>query len=109
MAGGSYGGKVGVDEEIGRYGGGGGSGNGVVRRVVLVAREVVDGGAYGLELVNKVVRDVVRSRGFGVLLLNVGREVVERENVGSHHSHQEEEVQTHCETHFQSLLLQRNF
>ncbi|PON74046.1 hypothetical protein TorRG33x02_248230 [Trema orientale] len=109
VAGGSYGGKVGVEEEIGRNRGGGGSGNGVVRRVVLVAREVVDGGAYGLELVNEVVRDVVRSRGFGVLLLNAGREVVERENVGGHHSHQEEEVQTHCETHFPSLLLQRNF
>lgn len=55
--------KLGVEEEVGGGGGGGRGGN----RVRLVAREVVDGGAYGLELPEKVVRDrwVWVSGGFG--------------------------------------------
>ena len=58
----------------------------------MVAREVVNGGAYGLELVNEVVRDLLRSWGFRGLVLDVGREMVERENVSGHHSQKEKKV-----------------
>lgn len=50
----------------------------------MEAREVVDGGAYGVELVEEVVRDRGRSRGFG---LEGGGEMVERENVGGDHGY----------------------
>lgn len=43
---------------------------------------MVDGGANGGELVDEVVGDGGRGGGFG---LDGGGEVVERENVGSHH------------------------
>lgn len=55
----------------------------------MVAREVVDGGAYGLELVKKVVRDWAFERCGLFGALDGGGEVVERENVGGHHGHQE--------------------
>lgn len=45
---------------------------------------MVNGGAYGGELVEEVVRDRRRERGFG---LESGREMVERENVGSYHGY----------------------
>lgn len=66
----------------------------------MVAREVVDGGAYGLELVKKVVRHWAFERCGLFGALDGGGEVVERENVGGHHGHQEKQVQTHSETHF---------
>lgn len=53
-AGGGDGGKLGVKKEVrwdGGRGGGGDSGIG------LEAREVVDGGAYGMKLAEKVIRD----------------------------------------------------
>lgn len=68
-----------VDEEIrggsrgcflGRWGGG------------LEAGEVVDGGAYGGELVDEVVGNWRCGRGFG---LDGGGEMIERENVGGNH------------------------
>lgn len=43
---------------------------------------MVDGGAYGVELVEEVVRD----RGWGWRFgLDGGREVVERDDVGGYH------------------------
>lgn len=95
MAGRSNGGDLGVEEEILRDGGGGfrcGGGGGRV-----VAREVVDGGAYGVQLAEEVVRDRVRGRRFGRL---DGRgEVIKGEDVGCHHGQEKKEVQAHGETH----------
>ncbi|KAL1834051.1 hypothetical protein ACET3Z_003702 [Daucus carota] len=74
MASRSNGGDVSVEQEIRWDGGGlfrGGRGWG------LEAREVVDGGAYGGELVEEVVGDGGRERGLG---LESGGEMVEREN-----------------------------
>lgn len=44
---------------------------------------MVDGGAYGGELAEEVVRDSVRDRGRGGR--ESGGEVVEREDVSGHH------------------------
>ena len=63
----------------GGFGGGGRWGNGRW----LVAREMADGGAYGVELVEKVVRDWLLSRGFG--RLKSGRKMVKGKDVGGHH------------------------
>lgn len=58
----------------------------------MEAREVVDGGAYGVELVEELVWDrwgLFRGiRG----LEGCGGEVVEREDVGGYHGHEEEQV-----------------
>jgi hypothetical protein len=64
----------------------------------VVAREVVDGGAYGVELVEEVVRDW-SWRGGSLGSLKCGGEVVEGEDVGGHHGHKQHQVQTHGETH----------
>lgn len=105
MAGGGYGGELRVEEEIGGNGGGSGRGGRGVHWVV--AREVVDGGAYGLELAREVVGDLgVGGLVMVLLVLDVGGEMVERENVGGHHGHKKKKVQTHCEAHCCSLLLQ---
>lgn len=49
-----------------------------------MAREVVNSGPYGLELMDKMVRDLLRSRGLWREECG-GGEVVEREDVGGHH------------------------
>jgi len=49
----------------------------------LVAREMADGGAYGVELVEEVVRDWLLSWGLG--RLKSGGKMVEGEDVGGHH------------------------
>ena len=62
---------------FGRGGGGGGGG--------VVAREMVDGGAYSVQLAKEVIRrDRDRRRRFGGL--DSGREVVKGEYVSGHHS-----------------------
>jgi hypothetical protein len=49
-----------------------------------VAREVADGGAYGVELVEKVVRYWLLIR-WGLGRLNAGGKMVEGKDVGGHH------------------------
>lgn len=56
---------------------------------MLEAREVADGGAYGLQLADEVVRNRGRTRRLG---LDVGREMVKGQNIGSHHRQQENHV-----------------
>lgn len=63
--------------------GGFGSGGRWVNGRWLVAREMADGGAYGVELVEKVVRDWLLSWGFG--RLKSGRKMVKGKDVGGHH------------------------
>jgi len=50
----------------------------------LVAREVAAGGAYGVELVEKVVRYWLLIR-WGLGRLNAGGKMVEGKDVGGHH------------------------
>nr|GMD05341.1 hypothetical protein KK1_028632 [Ipomoea batatas] len=92
----SYRRHMSVEKKIGRDRNGRFPGRRRSRR--LEAGEVVDGGAYGLELADEVVGDGgdIGGGGYG---LDVGGEVVEREDVCGHHSHQEKHVQTHGETH----------
>lgn len=52
----------------------------------MEASQVVDGGAYGVELVEEVVRDWCVLRWLGGFGLDGGGEVVEGEDVGGHHS-----------------------
>lgn len=83
VAGRSNGADLGVEEEILRYGGGGFCSSGGGGRIV--AREVVDGGAYGVQLPEEVVRNrnMCSRRSLGRL---DGRgEVVKGEDVGGHH------------------------
>jgi hypothetical protein len=98
VASGGDGGELGVEEEIWWSGGGGGGGFGRGVGGGVEAREVVDGGAYGLELVEEVVRDWRWRRG-SLGCLKRGREVVKGEDVGGHHGYEKQQVQTHCETH----------
>lgn len=58
---------------------------------------MVDGGSYGVELAEEVVRDRWGSWGLG---LDGGGEVVERQNVGGYHCQKKHKIETHCETHF---------
>lgn len=51
----------------------------------MVAREVVDGGAYGLELVYKVIRDLLLGWGLCLGLVGGGGEVVKGKDIGGHH------------------------
>lgn len=60
---------------------------------------MVDGGAYGTELAEEVVRDGAVSVAGRCGGLEVGGEVVEGEDVRGDHGHEEEEVQAHGETH----------
>jgi hypothetical protein len=53
-------------------------------RWLMVAREVADGGAYGVELVEKVVRYWLLIR-WGLGRLNAGGKMVEGKDVGGHH------------------------
>ena len=48
-----------------------------------MAREVVNGGAYGVKLSEKVVRDGNRGRRVG--RLDGGREMVKGKDIGSYH------------------------
>lgn len=84
--------ELGVEEEI-RWGSGGGDGgfSGGICGRGWEAREVVDGGAYGFELVEKVVRDRYWSGG---LLggLNRGGDMVEGEDIGGHHGQEKQHV-----------------
>ena len=98
------GGEVGVEEEVGGDGGfsgfgGGGAGAGGG----LEASEVVDGGAYGVELVEQVVRDRRRCWG-GCWIGGWKRGGREREDIGGYHGQEEKHVETHCETHFLDFL-----
>lgn len=63
----------------GGFGSGGRWGNGRW----LVAREMANGGAYGVELVEEVVRDWLLSWGLG--RLKSGGKMVEGKDVGGHH------------------------
>lgn len=73
---------MGVKEEVRRDGEYRFLGSSSWRSRRLEAREVVNGGAYGLKLVKKVVRNRRSNRGLG---LEIGREVIQRKNVGSYH------------------------
>lgn len=103
-AGGCDGGDLGIEEEIGWDDGGGG---GVVvkgkGRIGLEAREVVDGGAYGLKLAEEVIWNWRVKRGGGFSGNDGGGEVVEGEDIGGNHGYQKEEIQTHRETHREAV------
>lgn len=89
-AGGCDGGELGIEEEI-RWDDGGGGGGGVVKgRIGLEAREVVDGGAYGLKLAEQVVGNWRVKRGGGFSGNHGGGEVVEGEDIGGNHGYQKE-------------------
>lgn len=60
---------------------------------------MVYGGADGAELAEEVVRDGAVGWARGSDGLEIGGEVVEGEEVGGDHSHEEEEIQAHGETH----------
>lgn len=67
---------------------------------MLKARETVNGGAYSVKLVKKLVRNKLRCfRGIGRLERG-GSEVIEGKDVRGHHGNEEDEVETHREAHF---------
>ncbi|KAF5472454.1 hypothetical protein F2P56_009172 [Juglans regia] len=103
VAGGGDGREEGVEEEIWREGGRGSGGFGGRIGGGLEAREAVDGGAYGVELVEKSVRDRRWSRGLP-RGLNCGGEMVEGEDVGGHHGYEKQQIQIHCEPHLFASL-----
>lgn len=98
-ASGGDGGDAGVEEEVfwGRW-----RGSGVRRGLRIGASELGDGGADGVELVEKVIGDwgvVDGGPRDGARVPRGGEKVVQREDVGGHHGEQKEKVQPHPDPH----------